>query len=187
MYTDIYNKYYGLLMGYLDYYLNLKEIDDNIAKSIANFKCVDESKMDKYQLMCHNNYNYKYIYLRNDLYVDRLTNDELQVLSGLDSINENSIDFIKKTFPKVINYFYPETVITNYGPAVEKYMTSSNNIVFGFRYDSVYSEEDKAFDAFAKRKLDEMFYQEYMRYKGEKNGLDISLLVYNNYSVADSD
>ena len=78
-YLRLYEIYSNLLIQYFIKYYNLKEFDDVLSKDKRNFEKVSTYDMDIYQYLSSEYLNY--IYLRNNIYIERLSNEELLYLS----------------------------------------------------------------------------------------------------------
>ena len=146
-YIIIASTYKYLLEKMLVKELNLKQYDDTLKSSNLNFKQVDEKNMDIYQY--YSNMNLEYIYLRNNIYIENLTNEERQVI--LNKYNSNNLElddatlnFINNTYVKVIMSPHSDAYI----PTYEIYHVSPNpkfsvvntQLILGVRYDEFYNK-----------------------------------------------
>ena len=75
--------YHNALLDMLIKTLNLEKIENSLDNSSNEFKPVDDEQKDMYQNLAND--KLKYIYLRNNLYIERLSESQLQVLDN----NEN--------------------------------------------------------------------------------------------------
>mgnify|MGYP004665841841 CR=1 FL=1 len=134
-YLRLYEVYNNLLIQYLIKYYNLKEFDDVLSKDKRNFEKVNTNDMDIYQYLSSEYLNY--IYLRNNIYIERLSDEELLYLSKITdhSLNKENEEFIKNTYLKVITESNNNNATTMFGPDNLKFIKRSNWIVFGIRYN----------------------------------------------------
>jgi len=133
-YFKLLNKYKKLFEEYLKEKLPLELIDDNMKKSDLKFVPIKKENMDFYQIT--STMNLDYIYLRNNLYIEKLSKEDLEFLSKKDKLDEESKDFIKRTYQTVINpYENDEKRIIFYGPENEKHLCDSTDVVLGIRYN----------------------------------------------------
>lgn len=132
--------YRYLLMEYLNRRINLEGYDKSIQESNLKFVEINPDSMDIYQYYCLN--TLKYIYLRNNVHIAHLTNEErdlfLTLIKNSDMTYNDDIDkFIDSTFRKVI--FEPinndEIIDINYGPMSNTFLAANNALVFGIRHD----------------------------------------------------
>lgn len=137
----LYKNYKILLEKYLCKKLPLKECDDRMHNSGLLFIPVQKEEMDSYQLL--STLNLDYIYLRSDLYVDKLSLEDIELLVNL-SVNElnNPKDelfaLIERTYRSVIDSKKndDDVIMMNcYGPDRNGFWFPSNELIFGLRYD----------------------------------------------------
>lgn len=134
-YLRLYEIYSNLLIQYFIKYYNLKEFDDVLSKDKRNFEKVSTDDMDIYQYLSSEYLNY--IYLRNNIYIERLSNEELLYLSRIKdySLNKENEEFIKNTYSRVIVESNDKNAVTMFGPDNLKFIKRSNWVVFGIRYN----------------------------------------------------
>ena len=140
-YFLLYKNYRMLLDKYLLQLLPLKGIDDILINSALSFIPVKGDNMDFYQQS--SSMNLKFIYLRNDTYVEKLSNDDIDFIVNLSEENllnpsSDALNLIKRTFNYVIDSnFNNDDVVINkcYGLDIDKYWIDSCELVFGIRYD----------------------------------------------------
>lgn len=138
---NMYWTYRKLFTEYIIQKIELVKYDEELFKSELNFLPQIIEKMDFYQYFSNN--ILKFFYLRNNIYIEKLNEMEIQYLKGKtekedEELDENAIQFIEKTYKKIIQ----EDVLNNgktytvmYGPDSKSFMASNNSIVIGFRYD----------------------------------------------------
>ena len=142
-YFDLLNKYNKFLTSFLKEKLPLEQIDENMGKSELNFVKIKEEDMDFYQIT--NTSNLDYIYLRNNLYIEKLNEDDIKYLEKKKEYDEEVSTFISRTFKNVINP-YKDSKMIFYGPENRNFMCNSDELVLGIRYDEFNSElEDEEF------------------------------------------
>lgn len=193
VYNKQYNKYRRIFTKYIIEELNLKKYDDEINNSELNFNPISDIDMDIYQYFSSE--FLKFFYLRNNIYIEKLTNEEKSFLEGIGNIKNKELDeqtreFIKQTYKKVIfedikgdkkNYF------TFYGPNSKNYMASNDSLIIGIRYDefNLCGLDDKKWDEFHLKQIDflsELFYRFVIE---NKNKLDVPIIIlqYNRFSI----
>ncbi len=137
---DIYFLYYTCFIAYLIEKYNLDEFDKQICESKLHFTPVKEENMDIYQYF--SSPYLKYLYLRNNIHIERLTKDEREFLkSKINSTNvldQEMKFFIEETYKKLIF----EDVLENgeryliaFGPDSAQLYAHNDAIVLGIRYD----------------------------------------------------
>ena len=139
-YTGLYSIYRKLFTEYMIEKLNLKEYDERIKSSGLNFCANKEKDMDLYQYFSSEYLDY--FYLRNNLYVERLNDKELNFLRRKLELDNYDLDdesrlMIEKTYQKVIFEDVlgnGEECTTFFGPS-SGYMAKNNGVVIGVRYD----------------------------------------------------
>ena len=133
-YFKLLNNYKKLFENYLKEKLPLQLIDDNMKKSDLKFVPIKEEDMDFYQIS--STMGLDYIYLRNNLYIEKLNKEDLELLSTLETYDDKAKDFINRTYLTVINpYENDEKRIMFYGPENGKHLCDSTDVVLGIRYD----------------------------------------------------
>lgn len=133
-YFKLINKYKKLFEEYLKEKLPLELIDDNMKKSDLKFVPIKKEDMDFYQITSTMNLNY--IYLRNNLYIEKLSKEDLEYLSKKENLDDDAKEFIKRTYQTVINpYENDEKRIIFYGPENGKHLCDSTDVVLGIRYN----------------------------------------------------
>ena len=108
LYLNLSNLYKFLFEQYLTYNVNLDKYDKMLTES--NLKIIPANK-DNPTLNELNEYlNYKYIYMLNYFFIEKLDESDLNVLKGINDITKidtNAIyDLINRTFKDVINNNY---------------------------------------------------------------------------------
>lgn len=139
----------------------INDFDEAIKNSGLNFIPIEDENQDFYQY--YNNSGLTYYYVRNNIYLERLTEEETKFLksklSSQDlSLTKEDMNFISQTFSKVIKEIHDgveEPFDTNYGPTSTGYFAPSNALVIGFRYDRFKNngmDEDRFFENLMKQK-----------------------------------
>lgn len=143
MYIKCLNYYYEVFVSYLVNKLDLKKHDQNLSNSKNNFIKVTPEKMDIYQSL--SSFELNYLYLRNNIYLEHLTKEEINLLYtfmmnniGIDSTE--LISFIEKTYPRLI-FETKEVTNINFGPESSSFIAPSNNIIIGIRIDDFQDAE----------------------------------------------
>ncbi len=178
--------YVNLLEIYLSSLFNIESIEQKL--SSANFRSVEDEEKDIYQYLSNN----KYFYIRNTMYVEKLSNEDIKLLlSKKDEVSDpNLISIICKTYKDVITTddFKMQEFNISYGPQTGSYFKPNNSLVIGFRLaeedESLYSSSDEWFKDYCARrqyisnllpKLEEEF--------NSKINCECSILEYNEESV----
>lgn len=151
-YVTLYSAYSSLLTDYFIKNFKLDEYDEALLDSPYSFPKLKEEDMDIYQYLAADKLSF--VYLRNNLYIERLSDDEQKYLIEKAQGDEISFDdvadeFIKNTFKKVMleNGGEEDNVNVFYGPDNGNFMYPDNAIIVGIRYDDYYqlpgeSQED---------------------------------------------
>jgi len=192
-YIELYNIYRFFMTKYIIEKLNLKEYDKKIKNSKCNFLPIETNKMDMYQLFSCD--ELEYIYIRNNIYIERLSDKEIALLkekikNNDYSLDESVVDLIEKTYQKIIF----EDLMKNgkvyqitYGPDSSRYFARNDSLVLGIRYDEF--AETKLTDE--EWKIQNQKQREFLRnIKNEmsnefenKLNVPIKIIKYNDYSV----
>lgn len=81
-YLKLFQKYHTLASKYLIRKFNLIKFDNSLKNSANKFLIVKENDMDLYQFLCKDQLSY--FYLRNNFYIERLNEEELEHLKNAD-------------------------------------------------------------------------------------------------------
>ena len=126
----------------IDYRIMYKHFVENILKSVINFKNIDEFIVNNHYIiptMDDLEYNFyhrfsilnsRYLFLRNNIYIERLNEHELNNLK-----NNPTYEFFTKTYKKVLFDQEGKDAYTFYGSALPKNSVKSNSLIFEFAYD----------------------------------------------------
>lgn len=131
-YFELLNSYRNFLEQFLKELLPLELIDTKFKESDLGFSTVKEEDKDFYQM--YSNMGLSYMYLRNNVYIENLTDEELEFLSSKKGYDKETKEFIKNTCTKVVNP-HEDNKIIFYGPENGKFLCNSNDLVIGIRYD----------------------------------------------------
>lgn len=139
-YYTIYRNYRFLLDRLLLERLPLKEFDNRFHNSDLRFVPVQRKDMDFYQFI--SNMELRYFYLRNYLYIEKLSPQDIELLlklsrSEMENPDNRTIEIIEKTYPIVIDAASGTGMIGKacYGLDYDRYWRDSNELVFGFIFD----------------------------------------------------
>ena len=173
--------YHNALINMLIKSLDLNTFEDSINNSKNAFKPVSNDKKDLYQLMSSD--KLKYIYLRNNLYIERLSEEELKILDN--NKNEEVYPLVQKTFKKVIDDYPGKNMITNYGPDADSFYTKSSNLIFGIRIDDDYfPEESNKLELIMNREFELDFFKTFLEITiKEKCDIEGTLIHYTKDSI----
>jgi hypothetical protein len=148
--TTIYRK---MLIKYLIKKIELNKYDELIKNSGLDFVKLDDLQKDIYQK--YNDESLEYVYLRNNIYISNLTDNERiefvkLINKGGFEYNNNYERFIESTYQRVIveNTGRNEVSFVNYGPANIPFMATTNSLVIGVRWDeyNLNGKSDKEWD-----------------------------------------
>jgi hypothetical protein len=104
-YLNMQALYRKALEHYLAERLNLVEFDEMLSSSELDFIPLSEDRFDFYQR--YSTFGFQYIYLRNNLPIERLSPDDLDILrryihAGNSNVTEELLDLVARTFKRVI-------------------------------------------------------------------------------------
>jgi len=189
-YLILYSVYNILLIQFLmkEYYL--KDVDEQLAKRVGDFIPISKEMMDLYQ---YSSLGFlKYFYLRNNIYIERLSDDDKRYLfeiynSGNYSLNEERENFIRRTYLNTI-LEYPNNTNRNfcYGPDNRKFIKPGNAIIIGVRYDqfSNMTDDTNVFNVFAKRTGQIQILSNFLEYKIKSmSSIPFYVIEYDEFSV----
>lgn len=143
-YFELTNKYKRLLENYLLKHLPLEQIDTNMRKDDLGFIPIETPDMDFYQATSGMGLNY--IYLRNNLYIEKLSEEALTVLESMKNGEEEAEHFIKQTMKEVVYPYNEDNHMLFYGPENGNFLVDSASIVIGIRHNEFDVElEDEEF------------------------------------------
>ena len=139
-YYQLYKNYKILLDKYLVNKLELDVYDQSIDDTGLKFMPVKKEDMDYYQYI--STMNLKYIYLRNNLYVEKLSKENIDKILSLNTNNlkkpsKDIIKLIEDTYTDVIDVNINKNItsMARYGPDNDNYWFPSNELVIGIRHD----------------------------------------------------
>lgn len=182
-YFELLNKYKSFFEDYLKEKLPLLQIDNNMKESELAFKPIEETNMDFYQIT--SSMGLKYVYLRNNLYIEKLNSADIEFLDSKEEYNDETREFISRTFKDVINP-YDDSKVIFYGPENGQFLCNSNDVVLGIRYDEFNTElEDKAFQEnfIEKQRIISQLITVLSVYGLQQLGVNVKLIQYNEVSI----
>lgn len=192
-YLILYSLYVELLIQYLNEKLNLQQYEEFMKNYELGFPKVSEEDMDIYQYLCSNQFNY--LYIRNNIYIERLNNEQKKYLRSRFqnkdySLNEKDKEFVSNTCLMVMleEPTLGNTAKTNYGPLSANYLVDRNAIVIGVRYDENYKDinetDDEWYDKYEERQEEINTMLEFMNISFNKQSkLVFSAIKYDELSV----
>ena len=181
--------YHNYLMQFLIKNCQLDTLDNIFVKSKNNFCAVSLDKMDLYQYLCSE--YLKYLYIRNNLYIERLTPDEKQELNSIiaqddGTLSDEAIVFIQKTINKVLSEEVNSTTLVNFGPSDSiSYFAPANALVIGVRFDDYqdFDDDDWADKNFAREQELEFALQYIESAISHKLNIDTKVIRYNDNTI----
>ncbi len=191
LYLHLSTIYRTLLNKYIKY-ISLQKYDDLILNSDLDFKKVKNEAKDFYQY--YNNAGLNYYYVRNNIYVERLNEEEKQFLirkmSNVDyNLDDESISFIEKTYKKLIeekNEKIENNYFLNFGPNTsERFFSPNNSLVIGFRYDLSNSKDNWLENLNRKNEYSKLLNSEIEKDLKQKLNYEVKVITYDNQSTVD--
>lgn len=185
-YLKMYNAYNNLLIPYIGKKYFLIDAERELDEYKDDFIPVASEDKDLYQ---HAAEGYlKYYYLRNNIYVERLSTEDKNYLLSLDdyTLTKEKEEFIERTYLDVIlenNNMMGMNV--NYGPNSAQYYKPSDAIIIGVRYNQFKNlKEENAINLFATTIGKLQILNGFLEYK-VRNYLNESfyIIIYDEYSV----
>ena len=97
--------YKKLFLEYVIKELELNNYDEILNRSPLNYIPISYENKDNYQK--NNSKGLKYFYIRNNIYIERLTRDDISFIqkkrkNGEEVLDEEWAEFIENTYPKII-------------------------------------------------------------------------------------
>ncbi len=190
-YLSLYITYSDLLYKYLLEKLNLKKYDDMIINADNHFQIVNVKNMDIYQYL---SIKYlKYIYIRNNLYIERLTNEEMEYLKLKNKNHDLELDndaknFISNTYLKVISEQIDSKVVNiNYGPDNLRFYKPNNALIIAIRFDDYYKEPNETSEKWEAKYNDKLLELDMIKFclisNLKKSDIKSEVIKYNDFSV----
>ena len=189
--SDIFYRRYYIYRHFLTNYLigkyNLKEYDKRLLESNLNYLAIKPEKMDFYQDFSKS--QLKYFYIRNELYLDNLPEEEVAFLdkciSNFDIDGKTIFNYIEKTYKKVITKHL--NVNTKYkvffGPDSKNFMANDGDVVIGVRYDefNLNGLSDTEWNDLHDRQID--YLNKIINEVQQKFPNEVKIIKYNEYST----
>lgn len=186
-YIIIYKKYRTLLEKVLSECLKIKSFDEELEKSNLDFRKVDSDSKDIYQMS--SSLDSSYLYLRNDLYLNRLPIEVISILedADIDNPDDNLKNVILDTYKDVIYCGFDG--FKSYGPDSEEYWKDSRSIVLGFRYNEFPEDiDDEDFDDYNYSQI--QFLKDFLDNKSKeyskKLGVNVEFIWFNEFTIDNS-
>lgn len=189
-YLILYNTYNNLLIQFLMKEYSLINVDNELAKRKDEYKELSYEEKDMYQKSASG--YLKYFYLRNNIYIERLSIEERDYLNnvyltGNFSLNEEREKFIKKTYLKVIlENPDSENSYINYGPNNGKFIKPSNAIIIGIRYDEFnnLTNKDGIIENYSKTFFNLQMLIDFLEYKIKREkSIPFYVIKYDEFSI----
>ena len=190
----LYKNYQLLLEKFLLRELPLAEYDDRLFHSGLYFTTVKPEDMDIYQSL--SGMNLRYFFLRNILHVEKLADEDIQMIVNIDAEelsdpSEETMNFIRKTYQWVlcINRDGDDTTyMICYGTDRDYYWHDSRELIFGFRYDKyadngLGQDEEWLENSFEQYKMVSIAFGELQRICSETLDMKVHFLNYDDVSV----
>lgn len=183
-YLELYQKYHKLVLKYLIRKFDLLNYDKSLINNENKFIKVRKEDMDLYQYLCSDYLSY--FYLRNNFYIERLTDEELEYLKNVGT-NENVNEFIIRTLKKVITEVPDRKVKFCFGGDSLEFFKPNGSILIGVRYDEFSNKipnDENWLDTYTNTKGELEFLLGGFRYANRGlNDMPIEVVSYNEYSI----
>ena len=145
-YLKLYLLYKNIFEIYLWNKLNFRKYN-NIFSSLS-LVSIKEEKKDFYQK--YSKYLGEFFYLRNNLYIENLSEEELKFLKMLvpnsNLETEEIMMFVQNTYLKVIRESINENEYYQFGIFSSQFFVKNETIVVGFSYENFYEEVGHEFN-----------------------------------------
>jgi len=173
MYLSLQIKYKQSFECILKSVVNFKELDLNLSQVAQGTPVVEDFEYNLYRKFSV--LDSRYVYLRNNVHIERLSEDELlKVKNCVDNNNFLDVEFLIKTCAKVL---FENDNYTFYGiPTMDK-LVDSKSLVFEFAYDQTHCESIEQIG-----KINEVFknFYQVMKVKFSKTNMPVSMIVYKS-------
>ncbi len=193
VYFELYSAYSYFFRKYIIDKLNLKDYDEKLANSNLSYLKVKDENMDIYQDLSKDDLSY--FYIRNNLYVERLTQEEKEYVyekfvTNDEIMSDKMISLIENTYEKVIFENISNdgrSCNINYGPDNPIYYAPNNSLIIGVRYDdfNLNGQTDEKWDINRKKQFDYLFKSIEDLCKNSKDKLNVPVICmrYDEYSI----
>ena len=187
-YYRAYSLYTDLFLKFLLNNTNLKECDEKLLNSDTDIRMVPDEEQDFYQWLSAG--YLKYFYLRNNLHLYRLNEEEQKFLTeklGEDNTyDKEAEDFIRKTYKKVINSSNLGSYVY-YGPIHSAVRAPADSIVLGLRvldcYDNIDDDREWYDNYLKQREIIGKVTEDLQANVEEALCLKCDVIEFNEYSV----
>ena len=197
-YLTDYALYHRLFSMYITEKLNLREYDKKIKDSGLSITPYGKEDMDIYQYMSSD--LLQYLYMRNNMHVERLNDVEKIELREFFTENNQNIEagelpeninnFIQKTFKKVIiedELEDEEIYFIFFGPASMSYSSPNCSVVIGIKYNEFIKDgvDDNEWRDrnIAQRKFINQIMEEIEKKGTETLGIPTTVIKYDDFSA----
>ena len=189
-YLNLYNTYNNLLIQFLMQEYSLINVDNELLKRKEEFKEVPYERKDLYQKSSEG--YLKYFYLRNNIYIERLSAEEREYLykvylSGNFTLDKDRKEFVERTYLKVIlENPNSNNLNINYGPDNGKFIKPSNAIVIGVRYDDFdnLSNKKNILETYGNSTSQLQILTNFLEYKiRQQSSIPFYVIKYDEFSV----
>lgn len=136
-YLMIYKKYIKLLLEYFDELSGLLAFDNAIYKLFNNDYLIENN--DYYKKVCDS--KYKHVFIRNNIYVENFTEEEINYLKSVNNYDLDSEMFVEKTFDRVTIKKNNEAKNISYNTVNSEFIVPVGSVVFGISIDGFLSDK----------------------------------------------
>lgn len=191
-FSSLYYRYYLFLEQYINKFVNINKVDSLIGINQSNICPVSDNDKDIYQTLS----SFKYFYIRNTLYIENFTEEELKLLETKDIYDDDIHNFVANSYKRIITTpMEREGTVINYGPMESSaFYAPCNSLIIGFRYDPLFEGE-------LALKNDDAWYNNYQEQQifimtqirdlekemQEKFDIPVKIIMYDEFSIKKKD
>lgn len=187
LFSIIYQFYYYMLLDDLDKKLNLSVREQEMLNSIYHLKPVEKDKRDYFQSFSY----LDFFYIRNPFQIKELFSKEIQMFSGISSLDQIQWDkkkFFKDTYLRVVTGDTSTNKMVNYGPYYSPdYYVPVGTIVLGVRIDPQYEKGTKDNPGWLEQYIQQELYLKKnisdINQEAKNIGLSLKVIEYNQATV----
>ena len=136
-YFKLQHTYAEALMSYLDEKCNIHALDAEFAAHEMRF-IANENPENIYQKNC--NFGMQFLFLRNNINIERLEEDDLQILRGAVYGDVELLEMIQRTYKTVIAAYVDDNPNLMVAYEMDGKIAPNSSVVIGFAMDSEYTK-----------------------------------------------
>ncbi len=143
-YFILQNTYAEALMNYLDAKCSIRALDAEFAAHEMRF-IPTETPKNIYQKNC--NFGMQFLFLRNNIYIERLDENDLQLLRTAVHGDAELSDLIQRTYKTVIAASADDNPNLKVAYEMDGKIAPNHSVVLGFAMDSAFTKDGNFVDA----------------------------------------